>query len=106
MKLHTLYIGTEFTQHGDRIDPIAQNNLCDMVTNKTNKAFGGCTVTFGHGSYTNDKGQLVKENAMIVATLADDTEKVFELARHAALIFDQESVLVVTPDNEGHFITP
>ena len=73
---------------------VAKGALCRL--------FGGCTVTYGEGSWTDDSGKLVSERVALVTSYHDDLDggKVWEAKKCAEVLADcwQQDCIAVTTE--------
>lgn len=71
-------------------------------------AFGGFTLTLGHGTYVTRDGAISREPVSIydVAMPDDDNAVLITIAGRVAFAARQETVYVRLPDGTVHFVPP
>lgn len=97
----TITIGTGLDRHGDPLSPERVDKAVSGWMSAVSRAFGGCTVVEGRGSWIDPEGYVVVEPVRVATIVAPRTvgsaDRIHGFATDIGRLLDQHSIMVSNP---------
>ena len=98
---YTLYIGTNSQTTGS--PTMSYEKAKELVISLALKYEDGYTLYDAQGGWTNDAGEAVSEDSIVLSVVTDDSEGVHKIAAEAAKALDQTAILIETSPVTSEF---